>query len=118
MLWLISILWSDDMISCLSMKLWTHFAPPLFNGLPCVSQYNYHKFQLFSFNFQNNLDQSVINLSVVVVVMVALFRFATVFWLVTHYDLGYFKLDETAIFGCACRHEFPLFFINLKHGER
>ncbi len=75
------------MISCLSMKLWTHFAPPLFNGLPCVSQCNYHKFQLFSFNFQSDLDQNVINLSVVVVVMVALFRFATVFWLVTRYDL-------------------------------
>ncbi len=75
------------MISCLSMKLWTHFASPLFNGLPCVSQCNYHKFQLFSFNFQSDLDKNVINLSVVVVVMVALFRFATVFWLVTRYDL-------------------------------
>ena len=27
-------------------------------------------------------------------------------------------LDETAVFGCACRHEFPLLFNNLKHGER
>ena len=27
-------------------------------------------------------------------------------------------LDETAVFGCACRHEFPLLFINTKHGER
>ena len=27
-------------------------------------------------------------------------------------------LDETAVLGCACRHEFPLFFVNLKHGER
>ena len=30
----------------------------------------------------------------------------------------YKALDETAVFGCACRHEFPLMFINLKHGER
>ena len=30
----------------------------------------------------------------------------------------YYALDETALFGCACRHEFPCFFINLKHGER
>ncbi|CAI8049128.1 hypothetical protein GBAR_LOCUS27057, partial [Geodia barretti] len=30
----------------------------------------------------------------------------------------YKALDETALFGCACRHEFPLMFINLKHGER
>ena len=30
----------------------------------------------------------------------------------------YKALDEIAIFGCACRHEFPCFFINLKHGER
>lgn len=27
-------------------------------------------------------------------------------------------LDETAVFGCGCRHEFPLMFLNLKHGER
>ena len=27
-------------------------------------------------------------------------------------------LDETALFGCGCRHEFPLMFVNLKHGER
>ena len=30
----------------------------------------------------------------------------------------YHTLDETAVFGSACRHEFPLFFVNLKHGER
>lgn len=30
----------------------------------------------------------------------------------------YKALDETALFGCACRHEFPLMFINLKNGER
>ena len=30
----------------------------------------------------------------------------------------YHALDETAVFGCGCRHEFPLLFINLKHGER
>ncbi|XP_025085271.1 uncharacterized protein LOC112558806 [Pomacea canaliculata] len=28
------------------------------------------------------------------------------------------KLDETAVFGCACRHEFPRLFFNLKHDER
>ena len=28
------------------------------------------------------------------------------------------KLDETALFGSACRHEIPLYFFNLKHGER
>ena len=27
-------------------------------------------------------------------------------------------LDETALFGSACRHEFPAVFLNLKHGER
>ena len=27
-------------------------------------------------------------------------------------------LDETAVFGSACRHEFPALFLNLKHGER
>ena len=27
-------------------------------------------------------------------------------------------LDETAVFGCACRHEFPILFINTKYGER
>ncbi len=30
----------------------------------------------------------------------------------------YNALDETALFGCACRHEFPMLFVNLKHGER
>lgn len=30
----------------------------------------------------------------------------------------YHALDETALFGCGCRHEFPLKFFNLKHGER
>ena len=30
----------------------------------------------------------------------------------------YHALDETAVFGCACRHEFPWLFVNLKHGER
>lgn len=30
----------------------------------------------------------------------------------------YHALDETALFGCACRHEFPRLFISLKHGER
>ena len=30
----------------------------------------------------------------------------------------YKSLDETAVFGCACRHEFPGRFLNLKHGER
>ena len=30
----------------------------------------------------------------------------------------YHALDETALFGCGCRHEFPLMFFNLKHGER
>ena len=27
-------------------------------------------------------------------------------------------VDETAVLGTACRHEFPHMFINLKHGER
>jgi hypothetical protein len=27
-------------------------------------------------------------------------------------------LDETGVFGSACRHEFPALFFNLKHGER
>ncbi|XP_019857881.1 PREDICTED: uncharacterized protein LOC109586148 [Amphimedon queenslandica] len=27
-------------------------------------------------------------------------------------------LDETGVLGCACRHEIPLMFLNLKHGER
>jgi len=27
-------------------------------------------------------------------------------------------LDETGVFGYACRHEFPKLFVNLKHGER
>ena len=30
----------------------------------------------------------------------------------------YSALDETALFGSACRHEFPCIFFNLKHGER
>ena len=30
----------------------------------------------------------------------------------------YHALDETAVFGYCCRHEFPGKFINLKHGER
>ena len=30
----------------------------------------------------------------------------------------YRALDETAVFGASCRHEFPLLFLNLKHGER
>lgn len=30
----------------------------------------------------------------------------------------YKALDETALFGVACRHEFPVAFVNLKHGER
>ena len=30
----------------------------------------------------------------------------------------YKALDETALFGCVCRHEFPIRFFNLKHGER
>ena len=33
-------------------------------------------------------------------------------------EARYCKLDETALFGCACRHEFPLLFLDLKHGER
>ena len=30
----------------------------------------------------------------------------------------YHALDETDLFGTACRHKFPFNFINLKHGER
>ena len=30
----------------------------------------------------------------------------------------YKSLDETAVFGYCCRHEFPGKFINLKHGEK
>lgn len=30
----------------------------------------------------------------------------------------YSALSETAIFGRACRHEFPKKFVNMKHGER
>lgn len=30
----------------------------------------------------------------------------------------YKALDETAVFGYCCRHEFPGEFISLKHGER
>ena len=29
----------------------------------------------------------------------------------------YKALDETGVFGCACRHEFPAHFFDLKHGE-
>lgn len=32
--------------------------------------------------------------------------------------IRYKALDETAVFGYCCRHEFPKAFINLKHGER
>lgn len=35
-----------------------------------------------------------------------------------HSAARYKALDETAVFGYACRHEFPGKFINLKHGER
>ena len=28
------------------------------------------------------------------------------------------KLDEKGVFGCVCRHEIPLFFLNLPEGER
>ena len=30
----------------------------------------------------------------------------------------YRALEETAVFGSACRHEFPALFLNLKHGEK
>ncbi len=30
----------------------------------------------------------------------------------------YAALDETAVGGLACRHEFPLLFLNFKFGER
>ncbi len=30
----------------------------------------------------------------------------------------YAALDETAVFGGICRHEFPQQFFNMKHGER
>ena len=30
----------------------------------------------------------------------------------------YKALDETAVMGSICRHEFPMRFINLLHGER
>ena len=30
----------------------------------------------------------------------------------------YCALDETAVFGAVCRHDFPLAMLNLKHGER
>ena len=31
----------------------------------------------------------------------------------------YRALNETAVFGCVCRHEYPIImFFNLKHGER
>ena len=28
------------------------------------------------------------------------------------------KLDVNGIFGVCCRHEFPVLFLDLKHGER
>ncbi|XP_033113345.1 uncharacterized protein LOC117113944 [Anneissia japonica] len=28
------------------------------------------------------------------------------------------KMDITGVFGCVCRHEFPIKFMNLQHGER
>ena len=28
------------------------------------------------------------------------------------------KLSETGIFGAVCRHELPLLFLNMRHGER
>jgi Kyakuja-Dileera-Zisupton transposase len=28
------------------------------------------------------------------------------------------KLDVNAVFGSACRHEFPQLFMNMRHGER
>jgi hypothetical protein len=30
----------------------------------------------------------------------------------------YKALDETGLFGSACRHEFPAKFLDMKHGER
>ena len=30
----------------------------------------------------------------------------------------YYLLDETAVFGAVCRHDFPLGMLSLKHGER
>ena len=30
----------------------------------------------------------------------------------------YKALDETGVFGSACRHEFPAKFLDMKHGER
>ena len=30
----------------------------------------------------------------------------------------YHALDETAVFGAVCRHDFPIRMLNLKHGER
>uniref|UniRef100_A0A1X7UAW0 CxC1-like cysteine cluster associated with KDZ transposases domain-containing protein n=1 Tax=Amphimedon queenslandica TaxID=400682 RepID=A0A1X7UAW0_AMPQE len=30
----------------------------------------------------------------------------------------YHALDETGVFGAGCRHEFPIYFCSLKHGER
>lgn len=33
-------------------------------------------------------------------------------------NVRYSKLDETAVMGAACRHEYPLLFLNLRHGER
>ncbi|XP_064629391.1 uncharacterized protein LOC135488665 [Lineus longissimus] len=30
----------------------------------------------------------------------------------------YYKLDETAVFGASCRHDFPQMMFSLKHGER
>ncbi|MEQ2176447.1 hypothetical protein GOODEAATRI_028080, partial [Goodea atripinnis] len=28
------------------------------------------------------------------------------------------KLDVTGVFGASCRHEIPLMFLNMTHGER
>ena len=38
----------------------------------------------------------------------------------THYVLNQDlqHLDETAVFGSICRHEFPQRFLSMKHGER
>ena len=35
-----------------------------------------------------------------------------------HSAKRYKALDEAAIFGMCCRHEFPKMFLDLKHGER
>ena len=36
---------------------------------------------------------------------------------ITRSAVRYKALNETALFGYGCRHEFPGRFINLKHGE-